>query len=58
MKVLLSRLRFGVTNTYHFLFVPLSIGLAPLVAVFIGLWLFGRNRLSPLGHTISICGGG
>jgi|HubBroStandDraft_2_1064218.scaffolds.fasta_scaffold619799_2 uncharacterized membrane protein len=32
MKVL-SRLKFGVTITYHFLFVPLSIGLAPLVAV-------------------------
>jgi cytochrome d ubiquinol oxidase subunit I len=30
MKVL-SRLKFGVTITYHFLFVPLSIGLAPLV---------------------------
>jgi cytochrome d ubiquinol oxidase subunit I len=33
MKVLLSRLKFGVTITYHFLFVPLTIGLALLVAV-------------------------
>jgi cytochrome bd-type quinol oxidase subunit 1 len=32
-KVLLSRLKFGVTMTYHFLFVPLTIGLALLVAV-------------------------
>jgi cytochrome bd ubiquinol oxidase subunit I len=129
MTVLLSRWQFGVTTTYHFLFVPLTIGLAMLVAVmqvlayrrqdavwerlsrffgtlflinfamgivtgivqefqfgmnwsnysvfvgnvfgaplamegllaffaestFIGLWLFGRNRLPPLVHTISIC---
>src|SRR5258707_6570799 len=129
MNVLLSRWQFGVTITYHFLFVPLTIGLAMLVAVmqvlayvrhdelwerlsrffgilflinfamgvvtgivqefqfgldlsnysvfvgnifgaplamegllaffaestFIGLWLFGRNRLPPLVHTLSIC---
>jgi cytochrome d ubiquinol oxidase subunit I len=129
MKVLLSRWLFGVTITYHFLFVPLTIGLALLVAVmqvlayrkrdpvwerltryfgalflinfamgvvtgivqefqfgmnwsnysvfvgnifgaplamegllaffaestFVGLWLFGRNRLPPLVHTLSIC---
>src|ERR1700722_12148495 len=129
MKVLLSRWQFGVTITYHFLFVPLTIGLALLVAVmqvlaythkeeawaqrsrffgmlflinfamgtiigmvqefqfgmngsnysvfvgnifgaplafegllaffaestFIGLWVFGRNRLSPAVHTLSIC---
>jgi cytochrome bd ubiquinol oxidase subunit I len=33
MKVLLDRWQFGVTITYHFLFVPLTIGLALLVAV-------------------------
>jgi cytochrome bd ubiquinol oxidase subunit I len=129
MKVLLDRWQFGVTITYHFLFVPLTIGLALLVAVmqvlayrrrdetwerltrffgtlflinfamgvvtgivqefqfgmnwsnysvfvgnifgaplamegllaffaestFIALWLFGRNRLPPLAHTLSIC---
>jgi cytochrome d ubiquinol oxidase subunit I len=129
MNVLLPRWQFGVTITYHFLFVPLTIGLALLVAVmqvlayrrkdpvwgrltrffgilflinfamgivtgivqefqfgmnwsnysvfvgnifgaplamegllafflestFIGVWLFGRNRLPPLVHTISIC---
>jgi cytochrome bd ubiquinol oxidase subunit I len=128
-KVLLSRWQFGITITYHFLFVPLTIGLAFLVAVmqvlayrtkneewerltqffgtlflinfamgivtgivqefqfgmnwsnysvfvgnifgaplamegllaffvestFIGLWIFGRNRLPPLVHTLSIC---
>jgi cytochrome bd-type quinol oxidase subunit 1 len=30
MKVLLSRWQFGITITYHFLFVPLTIGLALL----------------------------
>src|SRR6201990_2026488 len=33
MKVLLSRWQFALTITYHFLFVPLTIGLALLVAV-------------------------
>jgi cytochrome bd ubiquinol oxidase subunit I len=33
MTVLLSRWQFGTTITYHFLFVPLTIGLALLVAV-------------------------
>jgi cytochrome bd ubiquinol oxidase subunit I len=129
MKLLLDRWQFGVTITYHFLFVPLTIGLAFLVAImqvlayrrrdevwerltrffgtlflinfamgvvtgivqefqfgmnwsnysvfvgnifgaplamegllaffaestFIALWLFGRNRLPPLVHTLSIC---
>jgi cytochrome d ubiquinol oxidase subunit I len=129
MNVLLSRWQFGVTITYHFLFVPLTIGLALVVAImqvlahvrhdevwerltrffgvlflinfamgivtgivqefqfgmnwsnysvfvgnifgaplamegllaffaestFIGLWLFGRSRLPPLVHTLSIC---
>jgi Cytochrome bd terminal oxidase subunit I len=33
VNVLLSRWQFGVTITYHFLFVPLTIGLGLLVAV-------------------------
>jgi cytochrome bd ubiquinol oxidase subunit I len=33
MNVLLSRWQFGTTITYHFLFVPLTIGLALIVAV-------------------------
>jgi cytochrome bd ubiquinol oxidase subunit I len=32
-KALLSRWQFGITITYHFVFVPLTIGLAFLVAV-------------------------
>lgn len=31
--LLLARWQFGVTSTYHFLFVPLTLGLAVLVAV-------------------------
>ena len=30
----LARIQFGTTTVYHFFFVPLSIGLAPLVAIF------------------------
>jgi Cytochrome bd terminal oxidase subunit I len=33
MTVLFDRWQFGVTITYHFLFVPLTIGLAFLVAI-------------------------
>jgi cytochrome bd ubiquinol oxidase subunit I len=29
-----ARIQFGTTTIYHFFFVPLSIGLAPLVAIF------------------------
>jgi cytochrome d ubiquinol oxidase subunit I len=34
----LARLQFGVTTVYHFLFVPLTIGLAPLVAIMQTIW--------------------
>ena len=27
-----SRWQFGITTVYHFIFVPLTIGLAPLIA--------------------------
>ena len=46
MKVLLSRWQFGVTITYHFLFVPLTIGLALLVAVMQVLAYRKRQRLA------------
>jgi len=29
----LARLQFATTSIYHFLFVPLTLGLAPLVAI-------------------------
>jgi cytochrome d ubiquinol oxidase subunit I len=34
----IARWQFGVTTVYHFLFVPLTIGLGPLVAIFQTLW--------------------
>lgn len=34
----LARWQFGVTTVYHFIFVPLTIGLAPLVAVMQTAW--------------------
>jgi cytochrome bd ubiquinol oxidase subunit I len=34
----LARLQFALTSIYHFLFVPLTLGLAPLVAVMQTLW--------------------
>src|SRR3954468_2707111 len=34
----LARLQFATTSLYHFIFVPLTLGLAPLVAVMQTLW--------------------
>ena len=34
----LARLQFASTSIYHFLFVPLTLGLAPLVAIMQTLW--------------------
>ena len=34
----LARLQFAATSIYHFLFVPLTLGLAPLVAVMQTCW--------------------
>jgi cytochrome bd ubiquinol oxidase subunit I len=34
----LARLQFGLTSVYHFLFVPLTLGLAPLVATMQTVW--------------------
>ena len=34
----LARIQFGFTSLYHFLFVPLTLGLAPLVAIMQTLW--------------------
>jgi cytochrome d ubiquinol oxidase subunit I len=33
-----SRWQFGITTVYHFIFVPLTIGLAPLIAVMQTVW--------------------
>ena len=34
----LARLQFALTSIYHFLFVPLTLGLAPIVAVMQTIW--------------------
>ena len=34
----LARWQFGITTVYHFIFVPLTIGLAPLVALMQTIW--------------------
>ncbi|GAA2075504.1 cytochrome ubiquinol oxidase subunit I [Pseudolysinimonas kribbensis] len=35
----IARWQFGITTVYHFLLVPLTLGLGPAVAVFHGLWV-------------------
>ncbi|MGV0634764.1 cytochrome ubiquinol oxidase subunit I [Mycolicibacillus trivialis] len=39
----LSRWQFGITTVYHFIFVPLTIGLAPIIAVMQTLWVVTDN---------------
>ncbi|TFV55391.1 cytochrome ubiquinol oxidase subunit I [Mycobacterium sp. PS03-16] len=38
-----SRWQFGITTVYHFIFVPLTIGLAPLIAVMQTAWVMTDN---------------
>ena len=40
----LARIQFATTSLYHFLFVPLTLGLAPLVAVMQTLWYRGGDE--------------
>lgn len=39
----LSRWQFGITTVYHFILVPLTIGLAPLIAVMQTLWVITKK---------------
>ena len=39
----LSRLQFASTSIYHFLFVPITIGLAFLVAILHTMWYRSQN---------------
>ena len=40
-----SRWQFGITTVYHFILVPLTIGLAPMVAVMQTVWVVtGREQ--------------
>jgi hypothetical protein len=51
----LARIQFATTSIYHFLFVPLSLGLGPIVAAFQtrNPLLFSRHdvRVAPPPHT-------
>ncbi|GFG75679.1 cytochrome ubiquinol oxidase subunit I [Mycobacterium botniense] len=38
-----SRWQFGITTVYHFIFVPLTMGLAPLLAVMQTVWMLTGN---------------
>src|SRR5262245_44623366 len=40
----LARIQFATTSIYHFLFVPLTLGLGPIVATFQTLWHRTRNE--------------
>ena len=40
----LARLQFATTSLYHFLFVPLTLGLGPIVAIFQTMWHRTRNE--------------
>jgi cytochrome d ubiquinol oxidase subunit I len=40
----LARLQFATTSIYHFLFVPLTLGLGPLVAIMQTLWLRWKDE--------------
>ncbi len=40
----LARWQFGVTTVYHFIFVPLTIGLSTLVAIMQTLWVRTENK--------------
>src|SRR5690349_15040571 len=39
----ISRWQFGITTVYHFIFVPLTIGLAPLIAIMQTVWVVTDN---------------
>jgi cytochrome d ubiquinol oxidase subunit I len=39
----LARIQFATTSIYHFLFVPLTLGLAPLVAIMQTIWHRGHD---------------
>lgn len=39
----LSRWQFGITTVYHFILVPLTIGLAPLIAIMQTMWVITKK---------------
>src|SRR3984957_11943994 len=43
--VMLSRIQFGMTALYHFLFVPLTLGLSILVAIMESVYVMTRRQI-------------
>ena len=65
-EVLLARWQFGITSTYHFLFVPLTLGLSVLLAWMEWQWVrTGRSEYKRMTqfwgnifkHSFRICFG-
>ena len=48
----IARWQFGVTTVYHFLFVPLTLGLGPLVAGLRDRLGAHRQHQVPAGHQV------
>src|SRR5690554_2835738 len=40
----IARWQFGITTVYHFFYVPLTIGLAPLVAIMQTMWVRTKDE--------------
>ena len=38
-----SRWQFGITTVYHFILVPLTIGLAPMIAIMQTMWVVTKK---------------
>src|ERR1700739_311310 len=64
----ISRWQFGITTVYHFIFVPLTIGLAPLIAIMQTVWVAIGNgawshlteffgKLFPINSAIGVATG-
>ncbi|MDD4600625.1 Cytochrome bd ubiquinol oxidase subunit 1 [bioreactor metagenome] len=44
-EILLARLQFGVTSVYHFLFIPLTLGLSVLIAIMETIYVRTGNEM-------------
>eukprot|EP01133_Synstelium_polycarpum_P026876 gene26875-32352_t len=42
-RALLSEWQFGITTVYHFILVPLTIGLAPMIAIMQTMWVVTKK---------------
>ena len=50
----IARWQFGITTVYHFIFVPLTIGLAPLVAIMQTFWQVTGIFVSAISLILSL----